>query len=44
MDVPDFTKGEWRNQKPFGIETVDLSKLNGLDVDTVKKDKTALNV
>jgi hypothetical protein len=44
VDVPDFTKGEWKNQKPFGIETVDLSKLGGLGVENVKKDKAALNV
>ena len=44
MEIPDFTNGEWKNQKPFGIETVDLSKLGGLGVDTVKKDNSALNV
>ena len=44
VDFPDFTKGEWKNQKPFGIETVDLSKLGGLGVDNVKSDKAALNV
>jgi hypothetical protein len=44
IDFPDFTKGEWKNQKPFGIETVDLSKLGGLGVDSVKKDGAALSV
>ena len=44
VDVPDFTKGEWKNQKPFGIETVDLSKIGGLGVDQVKKNNAALEV
>ena len=43
VDFPDFTNGAWKDQRPFGIETVDLSKM-GLGIDDVKKDKTALNV
>ena len=27
MDIPDFTCGAWKNQKPFGFEAVDFSKL-----------------
>ena len=44
VDIPDFTNGAWKDQKPFGIETVDLSKLGGLGVTDVKKDKSALNI
>ena len=44
VDFPDFTKGGWETRKPLGIETVDLSKMGGLGVDSVKKDKAALNV
>ena len=43
VDFPDFTNGAWKDQRPFGIETVDLSKM-GLGIDDVKKDKAALNV
>lgn len=44
MDIPDFTRGEWKNQKPCGINEIDLSKMGNLGVDGVKKDKSALNV
>ena len=27
MDIPDFTCGAWKSQKPFGFEAVDFSKL-----------------
>ena len=43
IDVPDFTKGAWKDQKPLGIETVDLSKM-WLGIGDVQKDKAALNV
>ena len=34
MDIPDFTGGAWKNQKPFGFEAVDFSKL-GQNFNTV---------
>ncbi|MBR0067591.1 MAG: Gfo/Idh/MocA family oxidoreductase [Kiritimatiellae bacterium] len=34
MDIPDFTCGAWKNQKPFGFEAVDFSKL-GQNFNTV---------
>ena len=27
LDVPDFTRGAWKSQKPFGFEPVDFSKM-----------------
>ena len=27
MDVPDFTRGAWKTQKPWGFEDVDLAKM-----------------
>ena len=27
MDIPDFTRGAWKTQKPFGFEAVDISKM-----------------
>lgn len=44
IDFPDFTKGEWRNQKPCGINQVDMSKMGNLGIDDVKKDEAALSV
>ena len=43
QSVPDFTRGNWRNAKPWGIVNVDLKKM-GLDQDAVKKDSAALTV
>ena len=43
IDVPDFTRGNWRNVKPWGIVNVDLKKM-GLDKGGVEKDKAAMNV
>ena len=43
VDVPDFTRGNWRNVEPWGVVNVDLEKM-GLDKGAVKKDKAALNV
>ena len=34
MDIPDFTRGAWKTQKPFGFEAVDFSKL-GQNFNTV---------
>ena len=41
VSVPDFTRGNWKNVKPWGIVNVDLKKMGLLDV---KKDNAALNV
>ena len=43
VSIPDFTRGNWRNVKPWGVVNIDLKKM-GLDGDSVKKDKAALNV
>ena len=43
VPVPDFTRGNWRNVKPWGVVNVDLKKM-GLDKSGVKKDNAALNV
>ena len=43
QSIPDFTRGNWRNVKPWGIVNVDLRKM-GLDKSAVKKDNAALNV
>ena len=43
VDVPDFTRGNWKNVKPWGVVNVDLKKM-GLDKGSVKKDSSALNV
>ena len=43
VSIPDFTRGNWRNVKPWGIVNVDLKKM-GLDKSGVTKDNAALNV
>ena len=43
QSIPDFTRGNWRNVKPWGVVNVDLRKM-GLDKGGVKKDNAALNV
>ena len=43
VSIPDFTLGNWRNVKPWGVVNVDLRKM-GLDKGAVKKDDAALNV
>ena len=43
VSIPDFTRGNWRNVKPWGVVNVDLGKM-GLDKGAVKKDAAALNV
>lgn len=43
VDVPDFTRGNWKIAKPLGIVDVDLRKM-GLDFDQMKKDNAALSV
>ena len=43
QSIPDFTRGNWKNVKPWGIVNVDLKKM-GLDKGGVKKDNAALNV
>lgn len=41
--IPDFTRGNWRNVKPWGVVNVDLKKM-GLDSGAVVKDAAALGV
>ena len=43
VSIPDFTRGNWRNVKPWGVVNVDLKKM-GLDSGGVKKDEAALSV
>ncbi len=43
VNVPDFTRGNWRNVEPWGVVNVDLKKM-GLDGGSVSKDNSALNV
>ena len=43
ISVPDFTRGNWRNVKPWGVVNVDLRKL-GLGEGGVKRDDAQLNV
>ena len=43
VSIPDFTRGNWRNVKPWGVVNVDLKKM-GLDSGGVKKDGSALSV
>ncbi len=43
QSIPDFTRGNWRNVKPWGVVNVDLKKM-GLDKGGVRKDNAALNV
>ena len=43
VSIPDFTRGNWRNVKPWGVVNVDLKKM-GLDSGGVKKDDSALSV
>ena len=41
VDVPDFTRGAWRTNKPLGIVDVDMSRL---DFRTVRRDENQMNV
>mgnify|MGYP002508882419 CR=1 FL=1 len=41
IDIPDFTRGAWKTNKPLDIVTVDLKKLGLKDV---KADDAQLNV
>ncbi len=43
MPIPDFTRGNWKNVKPWGVVNVDRNKMR-LDKDGVSKDNAALNV
>ena len=43
LSVPDFTRGNWRNAKPWGVVNVDLKKM-GLNAESVSTDTSALNV
>ena len=43
LRIPDFTRGGWRDQRPLGIETVDLAWM-GFDPAKVRRDANQLNV
>ena len=43
VSIPDFTRGNWRNVKPWGVVNIDLRKM-GLDSGGVNKDDSALSV
>lgn len=43
ISIPDFTRGNWRNVKPWGVVNVDMKKM-GLDKGNVSEDKSALKV
>lgn len=43
VPIPDFTRGNWQNVKPWGIVNIDLKKM-GLDKGAVATDDAALNV
>ena len=43
MSIPDFTRGNWKNVKPWDVVTIDLKKM-GLDDGKVVRDNAALNV
>ena len=36
VDIPDFTRGAWRTAKPYGIDSIDMSRLHG----TLRKVRT----
>ena len=42
-DIPDFTRGAWKTNKPLGIVDIDLSKM-GLKDDNVKKSEGQITV
>ena len=41
--IPDFTRGNWRNVRPWGVVNVDLKKM-GIDSSLLATDKSQLNV
>ena len=43
VEIPDFTRGAWKNAKPIHIGDIDLKKM-GFDPDKVKKDDKQLSV
>ena len=43
VSVPDFTRGNWRNVKPWGVVNIDLKKM-GVDTENLVRDKAALSV
>jgi hypothetical protein len=36
LEIPDFTRGSWRTNRPMEVVDIDLSKM-GLEKDKVKK-------
>ncbi len=43
VSIPDFTRGNWKNVKPWGVVNVDKTKMV-IDKGSVTKDKSALSV
>ena len=43
VSIPDFTRGNWKNVKPWGVVNVDLRKM-GFDKRSVTSDDSALSV
>ena len=42
-DIPDFTRGAWKTNKPMGIVDIDLAKM-GLKDENVKKSEGQITV
>ena len=43
VDIPDFTRGNWRSAKPWGVVNVDLGKM-GFDPSVICRDDAAMSV
>ena len=43
VSIPDFTRGNWRNVKPWGVVNIDLKKMH-LDPGGMRRDNAQLNV
>ena len=43
VSIPDFTRGNWKNVKPWGVVNIDLERM-GFDRTGVVRDGSALNV
>ena len=42
-EIPDFTRGAWKTNKPLGIVDIDLKRF-GLEDKNVKKDNSQITV
>ena len=43
VDIPDFTRGNWRSAKPWGVVNVNLGKM-GFDPSVICRDDAAMSV